>query len=91
MDSKYFLPQDGGLILEGTPRDIIHRYEKIPTSIFSTESEGVEYVASLIVKAITTPLTASSLHSAWQQAAHRWACTASWLHVIRRARCRSLM
>ena len=53
MDSKYFLPQDGGLILEGTPRDIIHRYEKIPTSIFSTESEGVEYVASLIVKAIT--------------------------------------
>ena len=54
MDSKYFLPQDGGLILEGTPRDIIHRYEKIPTSIFSTESEGVEYVASLIVKAIST-------------------------------------
>ncbi len=52
MDSKYSLPQDGGLILEGTPRDIIHRYEKIPTSVFEIESQGVEYVAQQIVDAI---------------------------------------
>lgn len=52
MDSKYSLPQDGGLILEGTPKDIIHRYEKIPTSIFEIESQGVEYVAQQIVEAI---------------------------------------
>lgn len=52
MKSKYSLPKDGGLILEGTPRDIIHRYEKIPTSVFDVESEGVEYVADLITEAI---------------------------------------
>ena len=52
MESKYSLPKDGGLILEGTPRDIIHRYEKIPTSVFDVESEGVDYVANLITEAI---------------------------------------
>ena len=52
MENKYSLPQDGGLILEGTPRDIIHRYEKIPTSVFEVESLAVQYVADLIVKAI---------------------------------------
>ena len=51
--SKYSLPQDGGLRLEGTPKDIIHRFEKIPTSIFEIESEGVEYIVSQIIKAIT--------------------------------------
>ena len=35
MKSKYSLPQDGGLIIEGTPKDIIHRYEKIEVGIFS--------------------------------------------------------
>ena len=52
MDSKYSLPQDGGLILEGTPKDIIHRFEKIPTSVFDVESQGEEYVAQQIVDAI---------------------------------------
>ena len=59
MDSKYSLPQDGGLILEGTPKDIIHRYEKIPTSIFEMESQGVEYVAQQIVEAISAHQTNS--------------------------------
>ncbi len=52
MNNKYSLPKDGGLILSGTPKDIIHRYEKIPTSVFDVESEGVCYVADLITKAI---------------------------------------
>ena len=52
MESKYSLPKDGGLIFEGTPRDIIHRYEKIPTSVFDVESEGVSYVADLVEQAI---------------------------------------
>ena len=52
MENKYSLPQDGGLILDGTPSDIIHRYEKIPTSIFEVESQAVQYVADLVVKAI---------------------------------------
>ena len=51
--SKYSLPQDGGLRREGTPKDIIHRFEKIPTSIFEIESDGVEYIVSQIIKAIT--------------------------------------
>ena len=49
MENKYSLPQDGGLMLEGTPRDIIHRYEKIPTSVFEVESQAVQYVADIIV------------------------------------------
>ena len=51
--SKYSLPQDGGLRLEGTPKDIIHRFEKIPTSIFELESDGVNYIVSQIIKAIS--------------------------------------
>ena len=50
--SKYSLPQDGGLRLEGTPKDIIHRFEKIPTSIFEVESDGVKYIVEQIIKAI---------------------------------------
>ena len=52
MENKYSLPQDGGLILEGTPQDIIHRYEKIPTSVYEVEQQGVEYVVQQIVDAI---------------------------------------
>ena len=33
MKSKYTLPKDGGLITTGVPRDIICRYEKVPTEI----------------------------------------------------------
>ena len=51
--SKYSLPQDGGLRLEGTPKDIIHRFEKIPTSIYEVESDGVQYIAQKIIKAIS--------------------------------------
>ena len=58
MDSKYSLPKDGGLILEGIPTDIIHRYEKIPTSIFDIEKEGVNYVADIITEAIAKHNTA---------------------------------
>ncbi len=52
MKSKYSLPKDGGLNLNAVPRDIIHRYEKIPTSIYKSEYEGVKYVADQIVKMI---------------------------------------
>ena len=38
--------------MDGTPADIIHRYEKIPTSVFPTEGKGAEYVADEVVKAI---------------------------------------
>lgn len=52
MNSKYSLPKDGGLIASSTPRDIIHRCEKIHTSVFENEYLGVQYVADAIVKLI---------------------------------------
>lgn len=52
MKSKYSLPKDGGLITESTPRDILHRYEKMPTTVFETESEGAQCIADRIVAAI---------------------------------------
>ena len=52
MQNKYSLPYDGGLILEGTPKDIIHRYEKVPTSVFDSEAEGVNYVVNELINAI---------------------------------------
>ncbi len=52
MEGKYSLPKDGGLITDSVPRDIIHRFEKIPTSIFHSEHDGVTYVADKIVKSI---------------------------------------
>ena len=52
MNNKYQLPKDGGLIAEAAPRDIIHRYEKIPTQVFESEYQGVQYVADTICRMI---------------------------------------
>ncbi len=52
MNNKYTLPEDGGLNLEITPRDILRRYERIRTQIYDNEYRGVQYVADMIVKAI---------------------------------------
>ncbi len=52
MESKYTLPKDGGLIEQAVPRDLLHRYEKMPTRVFATEQAGVDYVADKIVRAI---------------------------------------
>jgi len=49
---RYSLPIDGGLCEEGTPYDIIHRYEKVPTSVYPTEAEAVRVIADRIVRAI---------------------------------------
>ena len=37
MNNKYSLPKDGGLIEVSAPRDIIHRYEKIHTTVYENE------------------------------------------------------
>lgn len=52
MDSKYTLPQDGGLIEGAAPSDILRRFERITTDIFPTESAGAKYVADEIVASI---------------------------------------
>lgn len=48
----FSLPQDGGLIPDSTPNDILHSYEKIPTEIFSEPADASEAVADLIVNEI---------------------------------------
>lgn len=52
MNNKYFLPKDGGLKTESTPRDILRRYERMRTRVYENEYQGVQYVADVIVKAI---------------------------------------
>ena len=48
----FSLPQDGGLIPDSIPNDILHSYEKIPTEIFSEPTDASEAVADLIVNEI---------------------------------------
>lgn len=50
MESKYTLPKDGGLLEQTAPQDLLHRYEKMPTHVFSTEQIAVNYVADQIVQ-----------------------------------------
>lgn len=52
MSNSYSLPRDGGLLLQDTPNDILHSFEKIPTKVYPNEKEGVSYVADVIVNAI---------------------------------------
>ncbi len=52
MNNKYSLPNEGGLLLDATPRDILRRYERVRTQVYENEYEGVRHVADVIVKAI---------------------------------------
>ena len=88
MNSKYALPKDGGLIVDSAPSDIIRRYEKIPASVFEHESEGVGYVADLIVRAIKKHNEYSLSNEIFEDvqpfvldsrpAERRWGFTTSW-------------
>lgn len=52
MENKYSLPKDGGLILNDLPEDLLHRYEKVPTTVFEHEQSAVQYVADTICDSI---------------------------------------
>lgn len=52
MSNKYTLPKDGGLIVADVPDDLLHRYEKIPTTVFDQEQQAVVYVADIIISEI---------------------------------------
>ncbi|MDR2813932.1 MAG: 6-phosphogluconolactonase [Prevotellaceae bacterium] len=54
MHTRYKLPKDGGLIANATPSDILQRYEKIRTSIYESEYDGVQYVSNAIVEMINS-------------------------------------
>lgn len=67
MNNRYSLPKDGGLILESTPRDILHRYERIPTNVFDNEYEGVNYVADEIVEMIRSRAAENMTRDEWDR------------------------
>ena len=48
----FTLPEDGGLITENLPKDILHGYDKIFTEVYSDSSEGSRKVADIVVDAI---------------------------------------
>ena len=54
MSNKYALPKQGGLIADEVFRDLVQRYEKIPTLAYDSEYNGVRYIADTIVAAITS-------------------------------------
>ena len=48
----FTLPQDGGLITEGLPKDILHGYDKLFTEVYKDSTEGSRKVADIVVDAI---------------------------------------
>ena len=52
MNSKYALPKQGGLKNDEVFRDLVQRYEKIPTLAYDSEYNGVQHIADAIVAAI---------------------------------------
>ena len=52
MNNKYDITQSGGLIPGAEPDEIIKRFEKVPVSVYNSETEGANYVAGAIIDAI---------------------------------------
>ena len=52
MSSKYALPKNGGLVADVAVKELAQRYEHIPTQVYESEYEGVQYVANEVVSAI---------------------------------------
>ena len=48
----FTLPEDGGLITEGLPRDILHGYDRIFTEVYADSTEGSRKLAQVVVDAI---------------------------------------
>ncbi|MFI3332859.1 MAG: hypothetical protein SNI51_01545 [Rikenellaceae bacterium] len=46
MKSKCILKNEGGLIRDLIPQDIVNRYEKIPTRVYPSESEAQSIATS---------------------------------------------
>ena len=67
MNNKYQLPKDGGLIKDSAPKDIIHRYERIPTRVFENEYYGVQYVADLICRLIRHHMNNASARDIYEE------------------------
>lgn len=52
---KHFkLPKDGGLVVEGLPEDILHSFDRIPTTEFPDESEACVEICRIIEESISS-------------------------------------
>ncbi|MBO7312553.1 MAG: glucosamine-6-phosphate deaminase [Alistipes sp.] len=67
MNSRYQLPKDGGLIKDGAPKDIIHRYERMQTRVFENEFNGVQYVADVICRMIQNHNESASARDIYEE------------------------
>ncbi|MBO5882312.1 MAG: 6-phosphogluconolactonase, partial [Alistipes sp.] len=67
MNSKYQLPKDGGLIKESAPKDIVHRYERMPTRVFESEYDGVQYVADVICRLVRNHVDNASARDIYEE------------------------
>ncbi len=52
MKNRYQLPKMGGVASDSISKEIIQRYEKIPTRIYPDEDGGVQYIADSIEREI---------------------------------------
>jgi glucosamine-6-phosphate deaminase len=52
MKDNYQLPSEGGLIPGADPEDMISRWEKVPTRVVASETEGAAYIADTIAAEI---------------------------------------
>ena len=67
MNTKYQLPKDGGLAKESAPKDIVHRYERIPTKVFENEYHGVQYIADIICRQIRNHTNNASARDIYEE------------------------
>ena len=52
--NHFTLPEDGGLIKENLPQDILHGYDKVYTTVFPDSLTGSDYVAEKIIESINS-------------------------------------
>lgn len=52
--SIFTLPKEGGLLEDKIPKGLLHSFEKIPTKIYTEETEACEKIANKIVEAINS-------------------------------------
>jgi len=50
--THFYFERTGGLLKDDMPEDILHRCEKVKTSVFDDETLGASYIADKVVKAI---------------------------------------
>ena len=63
---RYQLPKHGGLVKDA-PKDIVQRYEKMPTRVFDSKYLGVQYVADIICRMVNHHREESSARDIYEE------------------------